>query len=239
MSSSNSAASPKRTVRESAALLRSFQKPPRGVSVYTLHVNRPWGRVLASVADVAGLTPNGVTVLSGISSMTAIVLLATRPASVGLGIGVAFLLMLGFALDSADGQLARLRGSGSQAGEFLDHMLDCLVKLTLHAAVLIAWWSAGIGSRWLLVPLGFQVAAVLLFFGGTLVGVMHARPASEVASARRVRSWLLLPVDHGLLCLVFVLWGFPAAFAAVYTLLFLAYLLVLGALGRQWFRELS
>ncbi len=230
---------PRRTVRESIDLLRSHQKPPRGVSVYSVHVNRPWGRALAAVADRVGLSPNAVTLLSGVSSLTAVALIATVKPSPALGLAIAFLLALGFALDSADGQLARLRGTGSKSGEFLDHMLDCLVKLSLHLAVLVAWASADVSRRWLLVPIGFQITAVLLFFGATLVAILQPRVAADAATPRPLRAWLLLPVDHGIVCWSFVLWGFLPAFSVVYGLLFLAHVVLLAALSVQWFRELS
>jgi phosphatidylglycerophosphate synthase len=230
---------PRRTVRESIDLLKAHQKPPRGVSVYSVHVNRPWGRALAAVADRLGLSPNAVTLLSGVCSLTAIALIAVVTPTPVLGVVIAFLLALGFALDSADGQLARLRGSGSKSGEFLDHMLDCLVKLTLHLAVLVAWVSADVARRWLLVPIGFQVAAVLLFFGGTLVAILHPRVAAEAATPRPLRAWLLLPVDHGIVSWSFLLWGFLPAFSAVYALLFAAHVVLLVALSTQRLRELS
>jgi len=230
---------PRRTVRESIELLRSHQKPPRGVSVYSVHVNRPWGRALAAVADRLGLSPNTVTLLSGACSLTAVALIATLTPSPRLGVLIAVLLALGFALDSADGQLARLRGTGSKSGEFLDHMLDCLVKLSLHLAVLVAWVSADVARRWLLVPIGFQIAAVLLFFGGTLVAILHPRVDADAATPRPLRAWLLLPVDHGIVSWSFILWGFLPAFTFVYELLFLAHVVLLIALSVQWFRELS
>lgn len=229
----------RRSVRESIALLRSHQKPPRGVSLYSRYVNRPWGRALAAVADRLGLTPNVVTLLSGVLSLTAIVLIATQPPTVLLGVLIALLLMTGFALDSADGQLARLRGGGSKSGEFLDHMLDAVVKLLLHLAVLAAWIGLGVTKPLVLLPVAFQVVAVLLFFGATLVGVLQPRAAAEAATSNPLRAVLLLPVDHGIVGASFLLWGFTTAFAWLYAFLFLAHVVLLVALSVQWFRELS
>ena len=50
------------------------------------------------------------------------------------------LLASGYVMDSVDGQLARLRGSGSLSGEYLDHTVDCVKTATLHLAVLISWY---------------------------------------------------------------------------------------------------
>ena len=62
-------------------------------------------------------------------------------------------------------------GGGSAAGEWLDHVVDCAKITALHTAVLIAFYrhfDLPAADGWLLVPLGFQLAAVLIFFGGLL-----------------------------------------------------------------------
>ena len=65
-----------------------------------------------------------VTVVSACFTFAGIVLLAVVPPTAINGLVVA-LMVLGDALDSADGQLARLRGGGSTVGEWLDHVIDC------------------------------------------------------------------------------------------------------------------
>ncbi|MDP9418011.1 MAG: CDP-alcohol phosphatidyltransferase family protein [Actinomycetota bacterium] len=210
--------------------------------MYSTHVNRPLGRRFAAAADVAGLSPNHVTLLSGLSSFTAIGLIALLPQTVPVGILVSAALVLGFALDSADGQLARLHRAGSPAGEWLDHLLDCAAKLALHSAVLVSWYSSGVRGPALLLPLGFQLVAVLLFFGGTLMAKLReqsgrARPSAQGSSRF---SWLfLLPVDQGVLSCSFLLWGYPPAFQAVYAGLFAATAVLFVAFFVAWLRELS
>lgn len=49
----------------------------------------------------------------------------------------------------------------------------------------------------------------------------------------------LLPVDHGVFCLVFLLLGSPVAFRAGYTVLFAVHALFLVAFLAKWFRELT
>ena len=56
------------------------------------------------------LTPNMVTAISAFFSFAAIAFLALVQPSVWLGLAVCLGLVLGYAFDSADGQLARLRG---------------------------------------------------------------------------------------------------------------------------------
>src|SRR4051794_25850684 len=97
--------------------LRDAQKPAgRGAPAYSIYVNRPIGRYIAAAAYRIGATPNQVTAASALLTFTAILLLALVPPSAALGVGIAVLLAAGYAFDSADGQVARLRGGGSAAG---------------------------------------------------------------------------------------------------------------------------
>ena len=231
--------------RSSLAALERAQKTPRGVSLYSTWVNRPVGRRLAALADVLDLTPNHVTVLSAACSLGAVLLLALVAPSPLLGVVVGGLLVLGFALDSADGQLARLHRSGSRAGEYLDHMLDCAVKSSLHAAVLISFYRSGERGLELLVPLAFSTVSVLLFFGGILVSKLRQQ-APQSGTARpgeRVSDWtssvLLLPADHGVLCLSFLLLGSGGVFFAVYSLLLLVNAALTAVFAVVWMKELG
>ena len=112
------------TFTSSLEELRSAQKGRKGAPPYSLFVNRPLGRVFAAAANVLGLRPNQVTMISACFTFAAIALLAIGPATWWVGVLVAVGLVLGYALDSADGQLARLQGGGSLTGEWLDHMID-------------------------------------------------------------------------------------------------------------------
>lgn len=227
--------------------LRGAQKTAKGVSLYSRYVNRPLGRRLAAAAYRLGLTPNQVTVVSAVFSFAGVAAVAAVPPSWPLAVGVYAALVLGFALDSADGQLARLRGRSSPAGEWLDHTVDCAKITALHGAVLIAFYrhfplpSEG----WLLLPLVFQLAAVLVFFGGLLTDKLRPRPAAAPAAAApqappsRLRAVALLPVDYGVMCAVFLLLGDERAFRLGYAALCCAYVAFCAAFSVKWFRELS
>ncbi|MFP3386663.1 CDP-alcohol phosphatidyltransferase family protein, partial [Tritonibacter sp. SIMBA_163] len=73
---------------------------------------------------------------------------------------------VGYAFDSADGQLARLRGGGTPAGEWLDHVVDSIKTTALHLAVLIGWYRHYdvTDVRLLLIPIGFTLVASVFFF---------------------------------------------------------------------------
>lgn len=222
--------------------LRTAQKSAKGVSLYSRHVNRPAGRVLAAAAFRLGLTPNQVTLVSAAFSFAAVAGVALVRPSWPLAVAVYAGLAIGFAFDSADGQLARLLGRGGPAGEWLDHVVDCAKITAMHAAVLISFhrFFDLPGEGWLLLPLGFQLTAVLIFFGGLLTDKLKPRPAPGAAPpvTSRLRAVALLPVDYGVLCLVFLLLGSERAFLTGYTVLFVCYALFLGAFLTKWFREL-
>ncbi|GHH86158.1 CDP-alcohol phosphatidyltransferase [Streptomyces sulfonofaciens] len=228
------------------ARLRAAQKSAKGVSLYSRHVNRPAGRWLAAGAYGLGLTPNQVTAISAVFSFAAVACVATEGPSRGLGLVVWLGLAVGFAFDSADGQLARLRGTGSPAGEWLDHVVDCAKITALHTAVLIAFdrhpdHFGLTGDAWLLVPLGFQFAAVVTFFGGLLTEKLKPEAAAggPAAAPSTLRAVALLPVDHGVFCLVFLLLGDGSWFRWAYTALGAAAWLFLPAFLTKWFRELT
>ncbi|TQN35774.1 CDP-alcohol phosphatidyltransferase family protein [Kocuria rosea] len=123
---------------EALAGLRAAQKPGQGVPAYTRWVNRPLARYAAARAAAAGLTPNGVTALSAVLSAAGLVVLVAAPPTPATGVVVALLLAAGYVLDSADGQVARLTGTGSPAGEWLDHVVDSIRTPALHLAVAAA-----------------------------------------------------------------------------------------------------
>jgi phosphatidylglycerophosphate synthase len=231
-----------RSFRRAIAELASAQKTSRGVSLYTRFVNRPVGRVLAAACFKLGMSPNQVTAASAVFTLGGLaVLLAGRPDLLRAVI-VALLLMLGFALDSADGQVARLTNRGSRAGEWLDHVVDSAKIVAIHAAVLItAFRYFELAPWWLVVPLAFQVVSIVTFFGGELERLLRV-PNGFAAAGRepsRLRALALLPADYGVLAASFVLIGWGPLFFGAYTVLFFTNLVIMALLLAKWFRALS
>jgi phosphatidylglycerophosphate synthase len=231
--------------REVFAMLKSAQKTAApGSPAYSVYVNRRLGRHLAAWAFRAGLTPGRVTLMSAILSFSGIFVLAIATPSWIAGIAVWLLLALGYVFDSADGQVARLRGGGSLAGEWLDHVVDSAKIISLHAAVL---WTVlthfGLPVPWILLPLGFAVVSVVSFFAMILNDQLkHAAEGKGVVVTRtkasRKRSVILLSTDYGILCLSFVLLGAPTVFFVVYGLLFLANAVFLVFALVKWFGDM-
>lgn len=217
----------------------------RGAPGYSVYVNRRIGRMLAALAFRLGLTPNQATAISAVHTFTGLALLVALPTTWWTGVIVAVLLALGYAWDSADGQIARLRGGGSLAGEWLDHFVDAVKIASLHLAVLLAlqFHTPLAGTPWLLVPLVFSVVDVVTFFGMLLNDLLKQKKGVPSTHSRGggtfLRSMILLPTDFGLLCVVFVLWGWTAGFLAVYAALALINALFLALAAVKWFREIS
>ncbi|TFD61971.1 CDP-alcohol phosphatidyltransferase family protein [Cryobacterium sp. Hh7] len=226
--------------------LSSAQKSAtRGAPAYSVYVNRRVGRYIAAGAYRMGLSPNNVTAISAGFTFCAIGLLAIGEPSWLLGITVWLLLAVGYAFDSADGQVARLRGGGSASGEWLDHVIDAIKISTLHLAVLITAFThfALTDPALLLVPIGFTAVAAVSFFAMILNDLLKAKhaPLAPPSTARRtvLRSLLGLPTDYGVLCLAFVLLGAPPLFFGVYAVLFVANALYLALALAKWFRDMT
>lgn len=220
--------------------LGGAQKSGRGPA-YLRYVNRRLARPLAAAAYHLRLTPNTVTWLSATCTLTGIVVLAVATPSWLVGAFVTVVLLLGFALDSADGQLARLTGGGSLAGEWLDHVCDAVKVCSIHVAVLLAVHHDGsLGTGWLLVPLGFSVVGTLAYFSNQLHDQLvrspapPSRPRSETSVARSI---LLLPTDYGVLCMTFLLLGSMEVFIAAYSTLLALRVVHLSHLLRSQFAE--
>lgn len=239
----------KPSYRATVAKLASAQKSSKGAPAYSRFINRRLGRYLAAAGYQFGLTPNMITAVSAIFSFAGIAVLALIRPAAWVGILVCLLLVIGYALDAADGQLARLRGGGSPAGEWLDHVVDCAKISALHLAVLICWYrffelsSAG----WLLVPIGFTVVAAVMFFATVLNDQLRRSRGAFTASALAdgaerpsiARSLIVAPMDYGLLCLVFLVLGATDVFFVVYTLLLAANTVFLALASVKWFRDMA
>ncbi len=223
------------------------QKPPaKGSPAYSRFVNRRIGRLLAAGAYQAGLTPNQVTFISAAFSAGGIAAIACTRAGVPTAVAVALLLLVGYAFDSADGQLARLRGGGSPAGEWLDHVVDSIKVSALHLAVLIGWYRFyDVSAAVLLIPIGFTLVQAVFFFVQILTDQLrraHPLQAPAPADASRaavIRSLLVWPTDYGVLCLIFLTFAWQAGFVALYSLMLAGTTLFMLAALPKWYREVA
>lgn len=234
------------TFRDALDGLRHAQKTSKGAPAYSRLVNRRLGRLLAAAAHTAGLTPNQVTLVSAAFTFAGIAVLATVSPSPAGAAAVCLLLVAGYALDAADGQLARLRGGGSIAGEWLDHVVDAVKIASLHLAVLVNWYRfLDRSDAQLLIPIGFQITASVLFFviilndrirraqRGTTGTLLAGEGSSSV-----LYSLAVAPTDYGVLCVAFALLAWEAAFLWVYGALMVANAAFAVLALAKWFREM-
>ena len=232
-------------LRETVAPLSRAQKPSAGPPAYSRFVNRRIGRVFAAAAFLGHRTPNQVSLASGFCSLVGIVVVATVRPSLGVALIVTALLVLGYGLDSADGQLARLRGGGSPLGEWLDHMIDSIKIVLLHSAVLISFYrfDAFSNELLLLIPLAYVCMSSVLFFGLILIDQLRRRHGGSAKPNQRgdsvIKSLLIAPTDYGVLCLVFLAFGVPSLFLVLYGALLVLNLLFLAGAVAKWYREMA
>lgn len=215
----------------------------RGAPAYSRFVNRKIGRLLAAAVYKAGLSPNQVTGVSALHTFSAIALVVLFPPSWWLGIIVMVLLVLGYAWDSADGQVARLTGKGSPAGEWLDHIVDSIKVVTLPLALLAGLYRfETVDSVWLVVPLVNAITSSVMFFAMILTEQLrraHGVTSKAPTEGRMpwLRSVLALPTDYGVLCLSFILYGATTVFVGIYGLITLATVFFLVLALPKWFRD--
>ncbi len=228
------------SVREALARIGSAQKPGRGVPAYTRWVNRRLARLATACAQWIGLSPNTLSFSSFLVSCAGVALLvALGPRSPVLaGVLAAAVLALGYVLDSADGQLARLTGRQSVAGEWLDHTLDAIRMPAVHLGV--AWAAVGADRPALAVVAGaFAVTSSAHFFSQNLGGALRDTSAAPRQNPAQLQSWLLLPTDPGILYWLLALWGWTDAFAVAYGGLLACNAVHAGAAATRRWRELS
>ena len=131
--------------------------------------------VLASFFLRLGMSPNSLTLL-GFALVCAIAIL------IGLGMeslgGLLLIFSLGF--DALDGAAARLSGSESRFGAFLDSTLDRWAESAIYFALLVRAWQRN-----------DQLFALLIFiaFAGSVM-VSYTRARAEGIGVQCTEGWL-------------------------------------------------
>ncbi len=117
-----------------------------------------------------------------------------------------------------------------------------------HAAVLVAIFRFYDlrSNGYLLIPIGYILVNVTLFFGMQLRDQLRQAGAADQPGRRGsdsawpvIRSVLLLPVDYGTLCLTFILLPVHQAFLVAYAALFAANLVFAARALVKAFRTLA
>lgn len=220
--------------------LASAQKAGAGVPAYLRWINRPLGGRAAVIAATWGGSPNGVTAVSALFGLAAVAVLAGFP-SWWAGPIAAVLLLIGYILDSADGQLARIQKRGGPAGEWLDHVVDGVRAPLVHIAIAVhllrtdAW-------PWLVLVAGlFSVLVSGWFLSQLLAEKLLPKTPPSPDDGRRgiLESFVKQPQDPSTTYVVLAFIGLPFAFAVLYTVLFAWHVLIFAGSLRRKYTQLT
>lgn len=155
-------------------------------------VCRPIAALLLSGIHTTRVTPNQITLLSAGVAFAAAALFASVPGYAGLIAG-ALLLEASYVLDCADGMLARLRGTASDAGHLLDFLMDEIKAFVVLAAVALRLYREHQNAGFLALGLGGLVA---LATGTALTTFLRrpeiARPGATQAESKRAHGLVAL-----------------------------------------------
>lgn len=224
---------------EARRALASAQKPRAGVPAYLRWVNRPLGGQVAVAAASWGWSPNGVTALSAALGIAGIGILAGFP-EWWAGPVAGVLLLLGYILDSADGQLARIQGRGGPAGEWLDHVVDGARAPLVHIAVAVHLLRTD-APWWVVLAAGVFSALVSAWFLSQLLAekLLPKTPRDADDASRGILDSLVKqPQDTSTTYVVLMFLGLPVVFAVVYLALFAWHVLIFAASLRRKYAQL-
>jgi len=149
-------------------------------------------RAIARALAPTRVRPNAVTLAAaGLFLGAAAVVAFARPGPVSNAIAAAG-LALALVLDTADGHLARLQGTASAFGRWLDGWLDEVVDMALHAAIAWAAFLRAGAVAWLL--LGMLYAMGKYVFVAATAGGDAAGAGAETAPLASLAHREPLPV---------------------------------------------
>lgn len=151
-------------------------------------IGRYWAlgpaRLLARALRPTRVRPNALTVAAAGLMLAAAAAVAFAPTVATARAAIASALALALVLDTADGHLARLQGTASAFGRWLDAVLDELSDMALHAAIAWAAFARDGRPAWLLLGMAYAMGKYV-FLVGTVEGEKGETPA--VTSPQPVR----------------------------------------------------
>lgn len=142
-----------------ATLLRALRKPVDGL--VARYVNRVFSLAVTRLLRNTPVTPNQITAVSfGVAALGGLTCAQATVAHPGWLVLGALLWQLASMLDGVDGELARLKFSGSSLGEWLDTLSDDMGRIVFFVGAGIGT-SAVFGSSVWMVVLALCVVAQL------------------------------------------------------------------------------
>ncbi len=129
----------------------------------------PLAERLAEWLKPTAVRPNAVTLASAGLMFSGAAITSGGFSGPGAQAAVAFCLAAALVLDTADGRLARLQGTSSAFGRWLDQVLDELADMVLHAAIAWAAFCRDAHPGWLLLGI-LYASSKYLFQVQSLLG---------------------------------------------------------------------
>ena len=154
-----------------------MNKPREIEGVLDTWLIRPLGYLLVLLLKNTSITPNMVSVASVAAAIGAAGCYFHR--SLEGALGGLFFMLLTSALDSADGQLARATGRGSELGRTIDGVCDNVSFLAIYLSIVISYAVAGGAWSWALAV-------------GVLAGLSHSAQSAVTDFHRQLYVHLAL-----------------------------------------------
>ena len=131
---------------------------------------------LAALAEMAGASPNLLSLFSMIFALAAGFLYYLSAGDVSLLGLAALMVLLNSIFDAVDGTLARRTGQAEPKGDFLDHVIDRYADMAILTGIVLAgyvseaWWIFAVMGVLLTSYLGTQAQALQLgrLYGGIM-----------------------------------------------------------------------
>jgi phosphatidylglycerophosphate synthase len=155
-------------------------------------------RALARALCTTAVRPNALTLAAAALMLGGSTVMVFAPITVLSCTATAAALGLALVLDTADGHLARLQGTATEFGRWMDAVLDELCDMGLHAAIA---WTAFVrddAPLWLAVGMVYSMGKYLFMFGSEswaatgarAAGTHPSRPLAPQGSG--LRAWVVL-----------------------------------------------
>jgi phosphatidylglycerophosphate synthase len=141
----------------------------------------PLARSLAQVLSPTWIRPNHLTLTAAALMLLAAGLIAVAPVGWPDRWITALALALALVLDTADGRLARLQGTSSAFGRWLDQVLDELADLAIHAAIAWAAFCQASQPIWLVLGIVYASGKYLFLVQSILGDELEARSSATAS----------------------------------------------------------
>ncbi len=197
--------------RAAGMLLDATQKGVLDFPARYLHP--PPENFLVRVLSPTSITPNQITIFTGIIGFWATWLFATG--SYGPAILIALLVNV---LDGVDGKLARVKLLASRFGDRLDHILDILFEFSWYLG--IGWGLSGGGPDGTPMRLGVGLIAIML--GARAMSGVYKRISSKQIHDHRAfdRAFRLVAGRRNIYVMMLVVGLVVGRFSEAFTLCF-------------------